>query len=290
MAFNDIPRLYCFSLGDFHDFERCYFGFLVKHHLQKKYELTEGSFNSCVGSLLDIAIKKLHLLKAYNQPLDYLLSSLFIAAGGDIREAAEREGPNSFYGSTAKFLTDETLYKAQAVFKNYYEKRKGKINRAILNKKFWDSILEGGRESGGFSGNQFKVWGGPDTLEMGDDNIPEIVDYKYFENPQKGKDNLDMDLMPKLYTLLCAQELLKLGFKKTRFRVRSWTDPLEESLYEEFDLETASLLKDFFRHKIEKILSSTDLTFCEKPYCKACSSNQREEWILQLQAQYKLCS
>lgn len=271
MAFNDVNRIYCFSLGDFHDFEKCYFSFLVKHHLQKKYELTEGSFNSAVGSLLDLAIKKLHLSKAYDQPLDYLLNSLFKAAENDIKEAAQREGPYSFYGSTVKFLTAEAKLKAQQVFKNYYQKRQGKINRAILNKRFWECILEGEKT--------FKIWGGPDTLEMGEDGIAEIVDYKYFEDAQKGRNNLDMDLMPKLYTLLCSAELIKSGYKKARFRVRSWTDPLDESLYEEFELENVSLLKDFFRHKIGKILSVSEISFCDKNYCRACNAAQKEEWI-----------
>lgn len=274
MAFDNIDRIYCFSLGDFRNFEKCYFGFLVKHHLQKKYEIEEGSFNQAVGSILDLALKKLHLSKAYNQPLDYLLNSLFKAAENDIKEQAEREGPHSFYGSTVKFLTPEAIKKAQAVFKNYYLKKEGKINKAILHKRFWECILEGDKV--------FKIWGGPDALEQGDDGIPEIVDYKYFEDAEKGKNNLDMDLMPKLYTLLCAQELAKLGYKKTRFRVRSWNDPLDESLYEEFDLQIVINLKDFFRHKIEKILSVTELKFCEKPYCKACGSSQRQDWIKEL--------
>ena len=282
MAFDYLDRIYCFSLGDFRNFEKCFFGFLVKHHLQKKYEIEEGTFNQAVGSLLDLAVKKLHLAKAYNQPLDYLLNSLFKAAENDIREQAEREGPHSFYGSTLKFLTPESLKKAQEVFKGYYLKRKGKINRAILHKRFWECLLEGGRESSGLSSKVYKIWGGPDALELGDDGIPEIVDYKYFEDAQKGRDNLDMDLMPKLYTLLCASELLDLRYKKAKFRVRSWTDPLDESLYEEFDLQSVPNLKDFFRHKIHKILSVTEITFCQKPYCKACNSDQREQWIKEL--------
>lgn len=273
-VFLKIDRIYCFSLGDFRSFENCFFGFLVKHHLQKKYEIEEGSFNSAVGCLLDLAIKKLHISKAYDQPLNYLLTALFKAAENDIREQAEREGPHSFYGSTVKFLTPEALQKAQEVFKNYYEKRKGKINRALLNQRFWQCLLEGEK--------LLKVWGGPDTLELGDDGVAEIVDYKYFEDAEKGKNNLDMDLMPKLYTLLCSEELLKAGYKKTRFRVRSWNDPLDESLYEEFDLQMVTNLKDFFRHKIEKILSITEITFCSKPYCRACNSEQKQVWLKEL--------
>ena len=278
MAYSDIPRINCFSLGDFYNFERCYFSFLVKHHLQKKYELAEGSFNGAVGSLLDLAIKKLHLSKAYLQPLEYLLSSLFKAAEQDIREQAEREGPHSFYSATIKFLTPQASQLARKVFKNYYQKRQGKINQAILNKRFWEYILEGPAPDGA----GYKIWGGPDAMELGDDGVPEIVDYKYFEDHEKGRNNLDMDLMPKLYTLLCASELIKSGYKRSRFRVRSWTDPEDESLYEEFDLQTISLLKNFFRYKIQKILSVSEISFCGKDYCKACKSEQKEEWIKQL--------
>ena len=282
MAFDNIPRVNCFSLGDFHSFEKCYFDFLVKHHLQKKYEIADSNENMAIGCLLDLAIKKLHLSKAYDQPLDYLLQSLFKAAEIEMREQAEREGPNSFYGATVKFLTPEVREEAQKVFKNYFEKRKGKINKAILNKRFWQTVLEGD----GSASSPLKVWGGPDALEMGDDGVPEIVDYKYFEDSKRGKENLDMDLMPKLYTLLCAEDILKMGFKKARFRIRSLTDPEDESLYEEFDLGNSGLLKDFFRHNIEKILSKTEISFCEKVYCKSCKSDSRDSWLAQLKVQF----
>ena len=274
MAFDRLDRIYCFSLGDFHTFEKCHFDFLVKHHLQKKYEIAEGSKNLAIGTLLDLAIKKLHLSKAYSQPIDYLVTALFKAAENDVREQAQREGPQSFYGATVEFLTPEVINRAQNIFKNYYLQRNGKINKAILSKRFWECLIEGERA--------LKIWGGPDTLELGDDGIPEIVDYKYFEDPQKGKNGLDMDIMPKLYTLLCAPELLKSGYKKARFRVRSWTDPTDESLFEEFDLEITANLKDFFRMKIEKILSITELKFCQRPYCRSCNHEQKENWIEEL--------
>ena len=57
VAFDDIPRINCFSLGDFHNFEKCFFGFLVKHHLQKRYEIEEGNVNQTIGTLLDLVIK-----------------------------------------------------------------------------------------------------------------------------------------------------------------------------------------------------------------------------------------
>lgn len=274
MAFGDVERLYCFSLGDFHNFERCYFDFLIKHHLQKRYELAEGNQNQAIGSLLDVVIKIIHRVKAYNQPLDYILNSIFKAAEQEIRSKAEHQTSKSFYSATVPFLTEETIQKAKEVFSRYYNLKKGKINKAVVGEKFWECILEGDR--------LLKLWGGPDAIEMGDDGVVEIVDYKYFEDPKRGKENLDMDLAPKLYTLLCASELLKLGYKKARFRIISWTDPEDDSLYEEFDLETIDLLKDFFKHKIEKILSITELAFCEREYCKTCKSDQRDIWIKEL--------
>lgn len=278
MAFNDTPRLYCFSLGDFHNCDKCYFDFLVKHHLQKRYELEEGSQNQAIGSLLDLVIKIIHRTKAYGQPLNYILNSIFKAAENEIRERSGRSVTKSFYSATVTFLTEENINEAKEIFTKYHQARKGRIGRSVINKEFWECLLEGERV--------LKLWGGPDALEMGEDGIVEIVDYKYFEDPKKGRENLDMDLMPKLYSLLCAPELLKAGFLKVRFRVRSWNDPLDESLYEEFDLQTAANLKEFFKHKIERILSMVEITFCEKPYCRACNSDQRDVWIKELKAQF----
>lgn len=281
MAFNDLPRLYCFSLGDFHNFERCYFDFLVRHHLQQRYEIEEGNANQAIGNLLDLVMKIIHRTKAYDQPLDYILSSLFKAAENEMRDKVSRAGPKSFYGATLQFLTEENINKAKEVFKKYYQGRGGKLNRALIADKFWECFLEGNLKF--IEG--FKIWGGPDALEMGEDGLPEIVDYKYREN---GDDNFDMDLMPKVYTLLCTSELEKLGHKKARFRVRSWVDPSNESLYEEFDLENTPLLKEFFKQKIEKILSISEVSFCEKPYCKSCNSEQRNEWFKELRTQFNL--
>jgi hypothetical protein len=274
MAFNDIDRLYCFSLGDFHTYDKCSFDFLVRHHLQKRYELEEGNKNLAIGNILDLVMKIIHRSKAYNQPLDYILNSIFKAAENEIRYKVQRAGSKSFYGTTIPFLTEENMNIAREIFKRYYELKKGKFNRGVLNERFWECMLEGEQI--------LKLWGGPDALEMGEDGIVEVVDYKYFEDPQRGRDNLDMDLAPKLYTLLCSEELLKAGHKKARFRIISWTDPLDNSLYEEFDLQVISNLKDFFRVKIQKMLGELELKFCERPFCKSCNHAQKEEWIKEL--------
>lgn len=277
MAFDDLPRIYCFSLGDFHNFEKCFFDFLVRHHLQKRYELEEGNKNQAIGNLLDLVIKIIHRTKAYNQSLDYILSNIFKAAENEIRQKVERAGPKSFYGATLPFLINENISEAKEVFKRYYQARKGKFNKSIINEKFWECMLKGEK--------LVKIWGGPDALEMGEDGIVEIVDYK-FRGGQIDNNSYDMDLMPKVYTLLCAEELIKLGYNKVRVRIRLWHKPLEESLYEEFDLQVVANLKDFFRHKIGKILSVAEITFCEKPYCKACNSEQKEVWLKELKTQF----
>ncbi len=279
VAKDNIPLEHCFSVSDFRNFERCFFNFLVTHYLRKRYELEEGSFNQTVGTILDLVIKKIHASKAYGQPLNYLLEAYFKAAEKDIRQEVEEKGARSFYGSTIKFLNSDSLDKARQVFENYYLKRGGKINQSVFYKRFWECLLEGGR--------LFKLWGGPDALELGMDKIAEVVDYKYFEDPQRGKNNLDMDLMPKIYILLCADTLLEMGHSKIRFRVRSWADPLDETIYEEFDVSSLDNLREYLRFKIEKILSIKELSFCEKSFCKACNADQRKDWIKQLQTQFQ---
>lgn len=280
MAFDDTPKTNCFSLGDFHDFDRCVFSFFVKHHLEKKYELAEGNANQTIGSLLDLAMKKLHKAKAYYQPPE-CLQNLIKAAETDIREDVAVRGAKSFYGSQIEFLTPEVIEKAKGIFKNYCEKKQGKFKTLVATpitskpRPFWERTI--------VSEEPLKLWGGPDAIEMGEDQIPEIVDYKYFGDLEKGKENLDMDLMPKVYTLLCAKDLKQAGFTRARFRVGLWQEPEDESLYEEFDLDQAVNLEDFFKDKILRILRTQELNFCEKDWCKVCKSPQREVWIKELQ-------
>lgn len=280
MAFDDTPKTHCFSLGDFHEYDRCVFSFFVKHHLQKKYELSEGNANQAIGSLLDLAMKKVHKAKAYNQPADYL-QNIIKNAEAEMREDVKSRGKKSFYGSQIEFLTPEVIEKAKEIFKDYCLKKQGNFKKLVVTpitsklKPFWERSIT--------SEDPLKLWGGPDAIEMGEDHIPEIVDYKYFEDIEKGKARLDMDLMPKVYTLLCAKDLKQAGFKKARFRVGLWQEPDNESLYEEFDLSQDTSLEDFFKDKILRILRTQELSFCEKDWCKACKSPERETWIKELQ-------
>ena len=272
MAWDDIPRSHSFSLGDFHDFDSCVFKFFVNHNLNKKYELAEGSNNQTIGSLLDLAVKKLHLSKAYNQPPDYLVN-LIKAAENEIREKVAKAGHFSFYGAQIPYLTEENISKAKEVFKNYLQNVK-KVYQGLSTTTFWDYIIPGS--------TPIKIWGGPDAVEMGEDSIPEVIDYKYYEN---GTDRVDMDLMPKVYILLCSKELQKAGYSRARFKVKLWNEPENESFYEEFDLDTVPNLANFFQDKIERILRTKELSFCEKDYCKVCKSEKRQEWIKELQNQ-----
>ncbi|MCL4366529.1 PD-(D/E)XK nuclease family protein [Patescibacteria group bacterium] len=280
MAWDSIPRTHSFSLGDFHDFDFCVFRFFVNHHLQKKYELSEGNANQAIGSLLDLTIKKLHQAKAYSQPVDYLIN-LVKAAKSDMENDVAQRGANSFYGAQVPFLTPEVVTRAQEVFKSYHEAIGGKYKPLVLTqtmkklRPFWKHVINTEAEP-------VQLWGGPDAIELGVDGVPEIIDYKYRENIED-QSKMDMDLMPKVYTLLCASELMQLGYPKARFKVKFWLDPLEESFYEEFDLSSSPNLEAFFKDKILKILRTTDLSFCEKEFCKVCKSPNRDQWLTELQ-------
>lgn len=279
MAWNDIPRTHSFSLGDFHDYNFCVFRFFVNHHLQKKYELAEGNPNQAIGSLLDLTIKKLHQTKAYSQPIEYLVN-LVKAAELEIRADVEKRGVNSFYGALIPFLTPEVVKKAQEIFKNYHQAIGGKYKSLVLTptmqriKPFWKYVIS-------TSPQVAQLWGGPDVIELGEDGIPEIIDYKYREK-QEDQAKMDMDLMPKIYTLLCAKELKELGYSKARFKVKFWTDPLNESFYEEFETSVFPNLEAFFKDKIERILRTDELTFCNKDFCRACKSPLKDQWLTEI--------
>ena len=275
MAFDDIPRTRSFSLGDFHDFDFCVFRFFVNHHLGKKYELSEGSVNQTIGSLLDLAVKKFHLSRSYGQNVEYL-PNLIKAAEAEMREKVQKSAsPYSFFSAQIPFLTPDVIERANEVFKTYYQKIDGKFHKSLSDKTFWSYILKGQKP--------LKIWGGPDTVEQGEDEIPEVIDYKYNENQEVGKERMDMDLMPKLYMLLASSDLARLGFEKARFKLKFWQDPKDESFYEEFELSSMINMEAFFKDKIERVLRTDELSFCEKPFCKACSSLKREEWIKELQ-------
>ncbi len=272
MPFNDgIPRHKCFSLTDFHDYDFCQFRFFVKHHLEKKYELEEPNYNMALGILLDNAIKKFHESKAYGCEPSYL-KNLVKAAENFIRSKVTFQKAPSFYSLIIPLLDQEMLDKAAQVFENYYISLDKKIKRSLGPVGFCEFIVK--TRSG-----DCKLWGGPDAYELGDDGMAEVVDYKYREGDS---DNFDMDLMPKIYTLLASKYLLSKGYEKARFIVRLWQKPGNDSLYEEFDLKTLVAFEGLFIQRIEQILGTTNLKFCEQPFCKACKSDKRQQYINEL--------
>lgn len=275
MPFNDgIPRAQCFSLTDFHEFEYCPFRFFVKHHLEKKYELEKGSEQGALGNILDLSIKIFHNSKAYGQPADYI-PYIVKRAVAEIREkVAQNSSKPSFYSASAPFINDQLISRASKIFQDYYQALGGRIKRSLGEVGFCEFIMEDGN-------GKWKLWGGPDAYEIGDDGVPEVVDYKYKKDIEKGRD-LDMDLMPKIYILLASKFLQSKGYNRARFVVRFWMDPKNNDFYEEFSLEDAESMAGFFKQKIQKILSVKEVTFCERTFCTACSSDQRETFWKEL--------
>lgn len=269
MAWSNIPRTHCFSLSDFKEFDRCSLSFFVKHHLGQKYQLAEGSPNQALGCLLDLTIKKLHQIRGYGQLVENLYL-LLKASEVEMRDHVLRNGPTSYYGAQIEFLTPELLEKAKQTFKNYYQGINGKVRPAISSNTFWEYVVN--------LPTLVKLWGGADALEEGLDGIPEIADYKYFDHDE-GKDRLDMELMPKLYVLLCAKELKSLGYRRARFVVRLWQEPGNNQFAKEFDLDEILGLETLFKQKIEKILNTMEVKFCNSKYCKVCSSDNKQEWV-----------
>ncbi|MBI2595870.1 PD-(D/E)XK nuclease family protein [Candidatus Daviesbacteria bacterium] len=275
MPYGDgIERINCYSLTDFHDFDFCPFRFFVKHHLNKKYEIEEGNPAMALGSLLDQSIKLFHKSKAYGQPSEYLIN-IVRAAFNEIRENVARTSGPSFYSSIVPFLDHSVISEANKIFVSYYGARNKKINRSLGYERFSEWVMEG--EDG-----RFKLWGGADAYEIGDDGMPEVVDYKSRQNLEKGKNNLDMDLMPKIYVLLASKFLKNKGYDKARFKVRIWQDPLNEDYYEEFDLQKIGDQENLFKQKINRILAVSEIKFCGREFCKACKSDKRDELIKSL--------
>lgn len=278
MPYGDgISKINSYSLTDFHDFEDCPFRFFVRHHLDRKYEIDESSVQNTLGNLLDQSIKKFHKYRYYGCDVSELVG-LVKATSKDMFEQvqnAKSKGKNHFYTATIPFLTEEVINEAIKIFQDYYKMRDFKINQAIGEVGFCEWVLP-------IEGDNYKLWGGPDCLEMGDDGMPEVVDYKSRQNLERGKTYMDMDLMPKIYTLLCSVKLLEKGFKRARFKIRFWQDPKDESFYEEFDISQMSGEEFLLKQKIARILSNQEIKFCNRDFCKACNSEKKSEFLIEL--------
>lgn len=281
MAWDSIPKLNSYSLTDLNDFSSCNFRFFVKHHLDKKYEIEEGSPQMALGVLLDQSIKIFHDTGSHGKPIEFI-PLLVKDAEQEIRKQVASKPKPSFNSSVEPFLTPELVDQAIKTFQEYYEGIEGKIKPTLGPVEFCKRIIKTN------DGVLYKIWGGPDTFEMGDDGVPEIVDYKSRTDIEKGKANMDMDLMPKIYTLLCIDKMRQLGFKKVRFVVRFWQDPKENSFYEEFELDNLEKYDELFKQMIEKILNVKEYGFCNRKFCSACSSPKKEEYIVELTTSFNL--
>lgn len=232
-----------------------------------------------LGVLLDRAIKEIHRNRnkgSYSAPVDRLVNSVKYAQELIIKEEKIANKHPNFSTAVVEFFTEDVINTAEDILKKYLTDTKGSFRKAIADIEFCKKIIEIDKE-------KYVLWGGPDTLEMGDDGLPEIIDYKSRQDIAKGKQNMDMDLMPKLYTLLLSEELLKLGYKKARFKVVFWQDPKDESFSEVFELEDLSKIEEIFKEKISKITANKEISFCMLPFCEACNNEKADEYVEMLE-------
>jgi hypothetical protein len=163
-----LPKINGYSLTDFHDFDECPFRFFVRHHLNRKYEIDSGNEVIALGNLLDQAIKKFHADKLYgcksSAKIKRLIDDSVISIKGQVT-LAQMEGRHQFYETTVPFLTSEVIEQAKQIFLDYYIKRKGKINESLGDIGFCKYPIA-------LQGDNFVLWGGADTLELGDDGMP----------------------------------------------------------------------------------------------------------------------
>lgn len=269
--YRQVPKINGYSLTDFHDFDDCLFRFFVRHHLDKKYEIAKGSKQMTLGVLLDKTIKNLHKYNASGKPIDRMVKAVRFSAKEIIEAEAKNPRKPNFDTHTIKHMNEEIIIAAEDILRNYLMQKKGQLKKSLGEVGFCKKYLE-------IDGEYYVLWGGPDTLEEGEDGIPEVVDYKSRQDIAKGKERMDMDLMPKLYTLLVAEWLQSRGYKKARFCVRFWQDPNEENFTEEFDLENLTDHEELFKGKIKKILKTVEAEFCITEFCDACNFETKDQF------------
>jgi len=230
-----------------------------------------------LGVLLDKTIKIIHSFgeKSYQATPERLIGAVRYAAKKIIEEEKQSPKQPNFNTATVEFLTEEVLTAAENIFVNYLKEIKA-LNKSLGGVPFLQKTVK-------IDGERYKLWGGPDTLEMGEDGIPEIIDYKSRQDITKGKQNMDMDLMPKLYTLLMSENLLKKGYKKARFKVKFWQDPLDESFSIEYNLEDLLEVEEIFKEKIKKIKQNKQISFCLLQFCEACNHPESDDFMTQLE-------
>lgn len=280
MSFDGIPNFRAYSLTDIHEFDSCVFRFLVRHHLEKKKEIDDSNPAMALGTLLDESIKRFHLTNGYDLGEGYILNAV-MGAFGHIQDSVNTKKEKSFYFKHIEFMTPELIEKAVEVFKSYHRGLGGKIKKSLCQVDFCSYTLV-------HPTGPVKLWGLPDTFEIGEDGVIEVVDYKYHENPVKGAARLDMDMMPKIYVLLTAKFLLSRGFERARFVVRLWSDPANDSFQEEYDLLHLDNTISAILKKLDPILQNTNISFCERQYCRACKSEKRLEYLSAIQEEFQM--
>lgn len=279
MGFSDgIPRANSFSLTDFKDFDSCSFRFFVSHHLGlgKKYEIAVGSFSLALGTLLDESIKLFLATKAQGN-----ISHIVRGALNKIQSIVSKQTGPSFYSSSKDFLDRELLEEAIEIFEKYYKDLNGKMKPSLGEVEFCERIIKD-------ESNFYKIWGSPDTIEMGEDGVPEVCDYKFMDPTEEKKQNLDFELSSSLYMLLCARKLINLGFEKARFCIRFWKKGKDDSLKKDFYLSDVFEFEVIFKKKIKEIINTKEFIFCEKPFCNACKSKEREIFVIELEKRHLL--
>lgn len=270
-----VPPQNGYSLTDFHDFDDCKFRFFVRHHLNKKYDIAKGSRQMALGVLLDRAIKEIHKYKGYQHPVDRLANSIKYARDLIIKEEKESKKRPNFNTAVVEFFDDDIVSAAEGVFRNFHSQIKGNFQPSLFHVDFCKWYLD-------VNGETYVLWGGPDTVEMGKDGIPEVIDYKSRIDVSKGKKYMDMELMPKMYMLLTAKQLQQLGFEKARFKVVFWQDPRDESFCEEFDLRKLQHCEEVFRERIKEIVKTNEVDWCAGQYCDACNFETKDSFIEEL--------
>ena len=275
--YQKVEKIDCYSLTDFHDFDDCLFRFFVRHHLDRKYEISKGSPQLSLGVLLDKTIKVIHSFgdKSYNAPQKRLIGAVRYSAKLIKESEAKNPKKPNFDTQTVKYLNEEIITAAESILANYLAGLKKGLQKSLGDVGFCKKYLK-------INDKYYCLWGGPDTLEEGSDGIPEIIDYKSRMDINKGKKYMDMELMPKMYTLLVADELKRRGYKKARFKVKFWQDPREDGFAEEFNLEKLEDHEELFKEKIQKILKTIDAKFCITEFCDACNYEKKDDFATEL--------
>ena len=143
MASDYVPNTHGYSLSDFHDFDACIFKFLVKHELQKKYEIGKGSPQMALGVLLDKTIKVIHSFgnKSYSATPQRLKGAVRYSAKLIIEEEKNNPKKPNFNTATVEFLNEDIFIAAENALVNYLTQVK-KLKKSLGEVKFLQELLK----------------------------------------------------------------------------------------------------------------------------------------------------